>query len=121
MSYAITMNAEDVNCKIPLCDIPKLQKEYEEVKFCKNNQIELIFDWEEDGGCITGKIIENEIILDSEQHGIFRRSSDGGLSSLLEDYKGDGMITECGEEGDGSDVTKYVKGVKKKGRIVFDD
>jgi hypothetical protein len=76
--------------------------------------------WEEDGSPITGKIVGDVIILDSEQNGTYKNSSDGGLAYLLTTYKGSGTITEDGED-DESEVTKYTNGKPKVGRIVFDD
>jgi hypothetical protein len=129
MSYTVIMSAEKVDCKISLLEIPKLVEHFESISITteeshgvKNPKkiISLTFEWEEDDGNITGVIEGDTIILDSEQQGAFNNSSDGGLSWLLETYKGDGVITESGEDSD-TNVYKYTKGSIKKGRVVFED
>lgn len=119
MSYAVSMDAENVVCKIPLSEMATLMKKFETVTKTEDT-IALDLAWEEDGSPITGKIVDDVIVLDSEQNGTYKNSSDGGLGYLLTTYKGSGTITESGEGGD-QDVTKYTNGKSKVGRIVFDD
>jgi hypothetical protein len=119
MSYAVSMDAENVVCKIPLSEMGSLMKKFEDINK-HENLIELNLEWEEDRSPITGKIVGDVIVLDAEQGGTFKNSSDGGLSYLLTTYKGSGTITETGED-DESEVTKYTNGKSKVGRIVFDD
>jgi hypothetical protein len=114
------MHAEDVECYIPSADICVLTKMFEKIKINKNGKVSFIYAWEEDCGEITGTLEKENIILDSCQSGTFKNSSDGGLSILLEKYKGDGIIRESGEDGESS-VCKYVKGVEKKGKVMFED
>lgn len=120
MSYAVSMDAENVVCKIPLSEMASLMKKFNTVTKTEDT-IALDLEWEEDGSPITGKIIGDVIILDSEQNGTYKNSSDGGLAYLLTTYKGSGTITETGEDGDDHDVTKYTDGKSKVGRVVFDD
>lgn len=118
MSYSITMDAQEVECKIPLTEISKIRKQFEEIEINKDH-IKFIYEYEEDDGSIVGKIVNGMIILDTDQHGSFKNSSDGGISILLSDYKGNGLITLTGEEGEQS-IYKYTDGVSKQGKVVFD-
>jgi len=119
MSYAVSMDAENVVCKIPLSEMGSLMKKFRGIIKDKD-LIKLNLEWEEDRSPITGVIVGDEIILDAEQSGTYKNSSDGGLGYLLTTYKGSGTITETGED-DESEVTKYTNGKSKVGRIVFDD
>lgn len=118
MSYAITMDGRNVQCKMPLKGIAKIKKQFEEIKIDKS-QIEFIFECEEDDGSITGSVVNGMVILDTEQHGTFKNSSDGGISILLSEYKGSAVITLTGEEGE-QKVYKYTDGESKEGHISFD-
>ena len=120
MSYAVSMDAENVVCKIPLSEMGSLIKKFETITITDGDTIALDFKWEEDGSPVTGNIVGDIIILHAEQNGTYKNSSDGGLSYLLTTYKGSGTITETGED-DESEVTKYTIGKPKVGRIVFDE
>jgi hypothetical protein len=120
MSYAVSMDAENVECKIPVSELATLIKKFETITVNDGDTIALDLEWEEDGSPITGKIIGSEIILDAEQNGTYKNSSDGGLAYLLTTYNGSGTITETGED-DETEVTKFTNGKFKVGRIVFDD
>jgi hypothetical protein len=119
MSYAVRMNGEDISCKIPMNELSKLKKEFEAIEI-KGREIAFTFEWEEDEAQIRGTIEREEIILDPHQHGTFKNSSDGGLEILLTRYNGSGIVSETGEEGE-EIVYKYSNGIRKKGKIVFDD
>jgi hypothetical protein len=120
MSYAVTMHAEEVDCKIPLKDLGSLVKDFCHVEI-GDKRVSLLLQWEEDAPHIHGKIVGDEIVLNAKQYGTFKNSSDGGLADLLVTYKGSGIITEDGEGGNDTTVTKWVHGVQKKGRVVFDE
>lgn len=118
MSYAITMDAEKIKCRIPTSELPNLIKEFKDVEI-RGREIAFTLQWEEDGEPIRGTIEGDEIVLDPEQHGTYKNSSDGGLELLLERYKGSGIVTETGED-DEQSVYKFTDGIQKKGKITFE-
>jgi hypothetical protein len=118
MSYAVSMETDNIDCKIPVSELPKLIEIFETVVIDKK-KVSLSLTWEEDLSPIRGKIVGDEIVLNSKQCGTFKNSSSGGLEDLLSTYKGSGIITETGEDDD-QEIYKYVKGVRKEGRILFD-
>jgi len=120
MAYAVTTDAREIDCIIPVSDLGEIAKEFYEV-LVRSNEVELTQFWEEDGAPITGKIVGESIVLNDEHHGTYNNSSDGGLVYLLTKYKGSGIIEDVGEDGSDHAITKYVNGVERKGRIVFDD
>ena len=130
MSYTVNMEAEKVNLKIPISELPKLVKQFGLVRIVNSDfpseegeegekNVSLEQDWEEDDLALEGKLIGDMIVFNSEQHGIFKNSSDGGLGWLLEKYKGSGEVKEVGEDGE-AEFTKYVDGKAKKGKVVFE-
>lgn len=125
MSYIVSMDAEGVEAKIPLADIEWLTKKFFYVNFQDadgdgEHKVEIAQEWEEDQPKITGKLVNGYIVLDEEQSGSFKNSHDGGLTTILEKYKGSGILTFDGEEAGDHTVEKYEKGVVKKGKVVFD-
>ena len=128
MSYTVVMSAEDIDCKINLLEMPKLVEHFESISITEESNVTkyprkvigLTLEWEEDDAEIEGVIEGDTIILNKEQQGSFKNSSDGGLAWLLETYKGSGIITESGEDAEDTSVYKYINGIMKKGRVVFD-
>lgn len=117
MSYSVNMKAKNIRCQIPLSQMQWLQENFEEIRI-KKPDIDLLFEWEEDGGEIKGKLIADIIVLCKEQEGRYLNSSDGGLGLLLGRFKGNGEIIMTGEEGD-TDFIKYTNGKAKKGKIIY--
>ena len=119
MSYTTYMEASEIDVKIPLKDIEKLIKENYLVTFV-SGRVTIALEWEEDGGYLEGNIKDDYIILEKEQSGTFKNSSDNGLSDILERYKGNGIIKTTGEDGE-QEIFKYKQGIRIKGKIIFED
>ena len=119
MSYTTYMEASEIDVKIPLKDIEKLVKENYLVTFV-SGRVTIALEWEEDRGYLEGNIKDDYIILEKEQGGTFKNSSDNGLSDILERYKGNGIIKTTGEDGE-QEIFKYKQGIRIKGKIIFED
>lgn len=125
MSYVTKMNAKEIDCLIPLNDIEWVINNFWIVEFETEteikNRVRIIKAWEEDESEIKGILSEKQIVLDAKQSGSFKNSSDGGLSELLERYKGSGIIETSGEERGDHEILKYEKGNYKRGKVVYDE
>jgi len=119
MSYATTMEGTNIDVKIPLSEIKWLTENFEEGVSLSKEEVNLVMSWEEDNALINGKLEGNEIILNKEQRGTFKNSSDGGLALILEKFNGSGEIREVGEDGE-TNFVKYENGQEKKGKVVFE-
>lgn len=120
MSYRVQMDAENVECRIPLADLGVIAESFWGI-IIRDKHVQLTFEWEEDETPLAGKVVGKEIVLNKKQNGSFLNSSDGGLAMLLEKYNGSGTIREDGEEGDDVTITRYENGSRKKGKIVFEE
>jgi len=116
----VRMEAREIECKIPLSEIDFLLKDWWRIIF-EHGRVFLELSWEEDKDTINGKLGDGFILLDKEKQGTFKNSDDGGLSQLLEKFKGSGIIETSGEETDDHDIYKYNKGKKVKGKVVFEE
>lgn len=133
MSYTVHMSAKNVRCLIPPDSLMWLAERFWSVQILKEGRrytskertkLLLDYEWEEEQDAIIGFLETNRIgeyyfVLEPEQSGNFKNSSDGGLSILLKEFEGNGIIEETGEDGE-QEVYKYEHGKKKKGKVVFD-
>lgn len=122
MSYVVKMSASEIDVKIPINRIRWLFDTFYHVDITsdKVRSVELEYIWEEDSEPITGTIIGNNIVIDKEQCGRFKNSGDGGLSLILREFNGNGIIEETGEDGDFG-IFKFRNGKQLKGKVVFED
>lgn len=124
MSYRTSMSAYQIDVKIPLQDIRWLIDKFYQVVFTNITDntatVVLYLSWEEDSDGLKGRRKDGYIILCTEQNGDYKNSEDGGLSEILERYKGCGIIETTGESGDDHEIVKYTNGVVRKGKVVFD-
>lgn len=125
MTDAIDMKGTDIDVIIPLTELPRLVNEFYKItiiqlyEYEKQHRITLHLTWEEDSEGIRGYIKDDVISLDKEQYGTLKNSECGGLGSLLKRYIGNGTIQTTSENGE-VEVTKYVNGNPKQGKMVFE-